>query len=352
MGGFCETSIDIVADPKDVLKDTEIPEWVSEGGQKLFEKAVEIGEGDYPVYGGERLATYDQLGGASPINVTDPVTGEVTSVVPRSKLTEGEQTGLQMLQDEGGVYEQYVDEAGRIAGDIAGQRIDSGGFNYNAFGDADISPYLEKFQSAIDPALQDVEETFARRQRDLGLAAGKTGAFGDRMGLEGAELTRGEAREIGRISSEAGRQGLEFAASQFERDRAAKEREFELNRVAGQTDFDMNQASRKMGMDAQLALAPTVQGLMQQEAQGLIASGEAERTLDQQALDLAYRDYLEQREYPFTAVNFALGALKGLPYETREYSMARGGEIVQAPSIYGQTFGGLGALASAYKLLS
>jgi len=92
--------------------------------------------------------------------------------------------------------------------------------------------------------------------------------------------------------------------------------------------------------------------LIQQEAQGLIGAGEAERMIDQQALELAYKDYVEQREFPFTAVNFALGALKGLPFETREFSMQRGGEFVPTPSVYGQTMGGLGALASAYKLLA
>ena len=61
---------------------------------------------------------------------------------------------------------------------------------------------------------------------------------------------------------------------------------------------------------------------------------------------------MEQRAVPFTSVNFALGALKGLPFETREFTMQRGGEFIQTPSVYGQTIGGLGALASAYKLLS
>ena len=67
---------------------------------------------------------------------------------------------------------------------------------------------------------------------------------------------------------------------------------------------------------------------------------------------MAYRDYVEQREFPFTAVNFAMGALKGLPFETREFSLQRGGQTIQSPSVYGQTMGGLGALASAYKLFA
>ena len=82
----------------------------------------------------------------------------------------------------------------------------------------------------------------------------------------------------------------------------------------------------------------------------MVGAGEAERQMSQRALDTAYRDYLEQREYPFQQLNYALGALQGVPYDTREYSMQRGGQIVQTPSIYGQTLGGLGTLASLYAL--
>ena len=184
------------------------------------------------------------------------------------------------------------------------------------------------------------------------MAAGKTGAFGDRMGIESAELTRGEARERGKLYSEAGKEALGFASEQFERDRSAAERAFELTEGERRAAFDLDQASRQIEMEAQANLAPLAQDLMTQEAKGLIAAGEAERLLDQQALEMAYRDYVEGREYPFTALNFVLGALKGIPYETKEYSVARGGEVVETPSIYGQTLGGLGSLASAYKLLS
>ena len=95
-----------------------------------------------------------------------------------------------------------------------------------------------------------------------------------------------------------------------------------------------------------------VQSLTEQEAAGKLGAGEAERTLDTQALELAYRDFVEQREYPFSSLNVAIGALKGIPYETREFAMQRGGEVIQSPSVYGQTLGGLGSLYSAYRMLS
>ena len=90
--------------------------------------------------------------------------------------------------------------------------------------------------------------------------------------------------------------------------------------------------------------------MQEQAASGLITSGQAERQLDQMALDLAYADYVEQREYPYAMTNFSLGALKGVPYETRSYGLEQGQQYVQTPSIYGQTIGGLGSLASAYAL--
>ena len=69
------------------------------------------------------------------------------------------------------------------------------------------------------------------------------------------------------------------------------------------------------------------------------------------ALDLAYSDYVEQREYPFQMANFALGALQGVPYETRTMDWNKDSNMYKIPSVYGQTIGGLGSLASAYYLV-
>ena len=93
-----------------------------------------------------------------------------------------------------------------------------------------------------------------------------------------------------------------------------------------------------------------LQGLQEQEASGLLAVGDAQRDMGQSSLALAYKDFLEQRENPFAMTNFAIGALKGVPFDTRTTTTTTGQEIVQSPSIYGQTIAGLGSLYSAYKL--
>ena len=93
-----------------------------------------------------------------------------------------------------------------------------------------------------------------------------------------------------------------------------------------------------------------MQGLEEQRASGLLTAGQAERDLDQRGLDLAYQDFLAQQQFPFEMLNFALGALQGIPYETLQRQQASGQQFMQQPSIYGQTIGGLGTLASLYAL--
>jgi len=95
-------------------------------------------------------------------------------------------------------------------------------------------------------------------------------------------------------------------------------------------------------------MAPMVQGLQEQAAAGLISTGEARRRLDQMALDMAYSDYTDQRNYPQQMVNFALGALQGTPYNTQSYSQAMQQQYAAQPSIYGQSIGALGTGLGIY----
>ena len=99
-------------------------------------------------------------------------------------------------------------------------------------------------------------------------------------------------------------------------------------------------------------MAPLIHSLQQQQAAGLISAGEARRALDQRALDLAYADFVQQQQYTQEQLKFALGALKGVPYDTKQFSLSQGQQYVQSPSVYGQTIGGLGSLYGAYKMLT
>ena len=113
-------------------------------------------------------------------------------------------------------------------------------------------------------------------------------------------------------------------AGRFDADRSARfgaedqrRAGFETGEAARLRGFETGEASRLRAAETLQGFAPLAQSLTEQAASGLLTAGQAQRQLDQRALDLAYGDYLEQRQYPQEQLNFALGALQGVPYNTR-----------------------------------
>tara|TARA_B110000444_G_C18524318_1_gene448101 strand:+ start:52 stop:558 length:507 start_codon:yes stop_codon:yes gene_type:complete len=165
--------------------------------------------------------------------------------------------------------------------------------------------------------------------------------------MEGTAAGEG-AQAAGDLRARAGREGLDFAAGRFDTERANR---FSAEN-AMRTGYETDEASRRSQMDAYGSAGTLAADLQAQTAQGLITSGEATRLLDQRALDLAYADYLDQREYPAEQLNFALGALAQTPYSKASRGYQTGTQMSADPSVYGQTLSGLGSLYSAYKLMN
>tara|TARA_B100001059_G_scaffold135711_1_gene136016 strand:+ start:446 stop:1708 length:1263 start_codon:yes stop_codon:yes gene_type:complete len=264
-------------------------------------------------------------------------------------------------------------------------------------------PYMDIYQDAMNPAVREIEEQTIRAQNEARARASTGGGgFGSRLGIVEA-TTAGEGMQAaGDLRARAAREGLGFAAGRYDTDRASRfnaentmrsgfeqdrasrfnaenamRGQFEQDRSArfgadaalrSQYDIDRqarfgaddaarnayetNEASRIQQMNAYQNMAPLVQDLQTQAAAGLITTGEARRQLDQQALDLAYADYLDQKMYPQEMLNFTLGALSGTPYNTINRSYSSGSQMSANPSLYGQAIAGMGGLASAYKIMN
>ena len=384
MGGLCTTSTEELPTSDLTVTGTGIPSYVAEGGKRLFEQASELASGDIPQYTGPRIATYDG-----------------------SKLTPEEQQAFDLLSKNADIYQPYLDRAfeatlglgqgfdsatrdelvgtspelgtytGATREELIGQRPDLSEFTLDR-----AQPFLDIFQTATDPAVRDMERLVSEQQIAARAKAARGGGFGSRLGIMEGTLGAEGAQAIGDLRSQAAREGLGFAATRFDADRAQAERDraarfsaegvmrgqFESDRdaiqaraerdraarfgaeSAARSAYETEEAARVRQADQLQAFAPLVQGLQEQAASGLLSAGEARRLLDQAALDLAYSDFIEQRELPFQRLNFAIGALSGIPYETTSTALRRGSQFVQSPSIYGQTLGGLGSLASAYYL--
>ena len=397
MGGFCTTTVQPLPDYSEVVTDTQLPAWVSEGGKRLFEEASSLARSPFPQYTDPRIASYNG-----------------------SKLTPEEQQAANLLSQGATSYQSYIDDATNMASGL-GQGFDrtsradligspfqglsrdqlmgnyQGATRQELLGDSvepfsmeRAQPYLDIYQGAQDSAINEVQRQTELANMQNRATAARSGAFGgSRLGIqEGLTASEG-ARTQGDLRARAAQQGLQFAAGRYDQDVAQSERDraarfgaenllrgqfdqdrasrfgaedmmrgqYEQDRAArfgaedaARSGFETEEASRLRATEALQGFAPLTQGLRDQAASGLFTAGQARRNLDQQALDMAYADYVEQRNYPQSQINYALGVLQGTPYDTRNISLTQGQQFIQSPSIYGQTLGGLGSLASAYYM--
>ncbi len=209
---------------------------------------------------------------------------------------------------------------------------------------------------------QDVAQSERDRQARFGAEDVMRGQFmEDRQARFGAEdVMRGQFMEdrAGRFSAEDTRRAqaeadrnARFGAEDVMYGRYGDERAARFGAEdARRSAFETNEAARIAQMNAYQGMGSDIMALQNQAAAGLISSGEAQRLLDQRALDMAYADYLDQKQYPQEMVNFALGALSGTPYSTRSRGYELGSSYQANPSVYGQLLSGLGAGYSAYRM--
>jgi len=391
MGSICTNQPIQLPDYQETVSGTTLPGYVAAGGKELYEQARELSKSPFPQFQGDRIATYGTDAEGNPL-----------------RMTETERAGLGLLGSGSDLSQQLIEDASSKAGTLGGG-FQAGTFTPTSteslvgqeyvaptfdrefeFGDFDVDrarEFQDVFQTSIDPAIEELNRQRELRQRQNASDAIRAGAFGgSRLGIREAMTDAEIARAGSDLRRQTGRDALQFASQRFDTDRAfgagrfdVDRRNFEADRAfgAGRADaerqarfagegerragfttgeqarlagFETDEASRLRAAETLSALAPLAQGLQEQTASGMITAGQAERELDQRALDLAYQDYLAQQQYPFEMLNFALGALQGIPYETLTRQTASGSQFMQQPSIYGQTLGGLGSLASLYAL--
>jgi len=327
MGGFCTPSYTELPSATNTVSGTEIPEWVAAAGREAFSVASNIASESYPLY-------QDEAGMA----------------IPRiAEMTDLERTGYKGLEEGAEDYLTYFNDASTVA--------DTLGAGYGAMTEEELlgedfslssaQPYIDIYDSAMDPAIREIEEQTLRAQNAARARASTGGGgFGSRLGLVEATTAGEGIQAAGDLRAQAAREGLNFAANRFDTEREAR---FGADTQARQ-GYETDEASRIQQMEAYQGMAPLIQDLQRQAAAGLIGAGEAERMLDQQALDIAYADFLDQKMYPQEQLNFALGALSGTPYNSINRSYTSGTQMSSNPSLFGQTLAGMGGLYSAYKM--
>jgi hypothetical protein len=286
MGGMCSPNVTDTVSSTSVLSDTQIPEWVSQGGQEIFGQAKFLAEQPFAPYDGARVSDFT----TNEQTALDNTASMATDAMGRYG------SGLDMVQNAGGT-----------------------------FNDAAAQQYMNPYTSNVtDVAARELDRGFDMRRNIENSRAAQSSAFGgSRNALLEAENERSRNLAMGDL------------------------------RYRGQADAYKNaQTAFNQDMTRGLQAGQMLTGQSQQGNQALMQAGGLERSIDQTALETAYKDYLEQREYPYQQTNFAVGALKGIPYAKSSQQST----VTQAPQLTGsplsQGAGALAGLFGAYNLFN
>ena len=384
---LCSQSTMTLPSYDETFSDTDLPAWVSAGGRALFDQAVGLASSPQSASTIDKFASYGADG---------------------NLLTEDEQLAAQILRDGAGSYQPFLDKASGVA-DTLGQGFDGAtrgellGDPYSGMSESDLmgnyqgasrdellgggfslesaQPYLDVYQGAQDASIRELERQTARNQMQTRANAATSGSFGgSRLGISEAMLGSEGAMGAADLRARAAAEGLGFAADRFDTDRTARFNAEDVMRGQFDTDrgarfdreasnragydadrssrfaaedtlrsgYQSDEANRIQQMSAYQNLAPLTQSLQMQAAQGLISSGEARRRLDQAVLDMAREEEAMQENKAFERVNFALGALQGVPYQQKTFGYKLGATTGTGPSIFGQTVGLAGSAATGY----
>jgi hypothetical protein len=235
---------------------------------------------------------------------------------PRQALSDPDQIAArQGIIDTSGIASPFFTEA----------------FNQSKLGSTqlagtDIRPYMSPFQQAVtDIALRETRRQGDIQRNQLDSQATKAGAFGgSRAALQQAEAERNIQQNLADIQATGSQQAYNSALAQlgFDRDVAAR-------------------AAPQMGVLGTGLQTVTTSGLKEAEL-----ASERNRAERQGALDIAYQDFLTQRQYPMAQASGLQSLLTGASVPGSSLTTTFG----QPPSVGGQVAGaalaGLGALGS------
>jgi len=191
-----------------------------------------------------------------------------------------------------------------------------------------LNRYMNPFQQNVT----DIQKREAIRRSQqmgsniMGQAAQAGGLGGYREAIMQAERQRNLAQQLDDIQGRGSQQAFMNAQQQLERDRAERARAAQIA-LSGATALPGLLDARGRNVQQRIAAASKLGG----EARGLRQAG----------LDIAYQDYLSQRDYPKSQLGFLQSMIRGLPLPMSQTVST----YQQRPSAFAGALGsGLGAL--------
>lgn len=329
-----------------------IPTWLSDYTQGTIARANAIAAEPYQTYGGPRIADFSTLQRQAFDQVSSNF-GKYTPTLNQAISTAGSKDGV----DTVGQGVSFAQRAAGMPGALAqaSGALDRAGSTFTGSNVSDyMNPYIDnvlnragtlagrQFREKIMPQLEDTfvsggqygstahQQQAERASRDLaeGLQEQAQGALAQAYEQAGSRFSADTSR-AGEIARTVG--DLSNA------DRSALLQGAQTIGQLGATQTD--QTLRSSQLLAQLA--ETGQGISARDAASLEAVGAQQQGLDQRNLDLAYQDFLAQRDYPRNNLDWLRSVVNNLPVPTSTQTTNQGPASVYSPSPLAQ-------LASVY----
>lgn len=245
----------------------DLPDWYRPYAQDLLSRAQQISKTPYTTYGNQRLAEFSDDTNAA----------------------------FDMVRDQADAGNPDVDAALATTGGIS---------NFAARGvpDADLSAYMNPYvTNVLDVQKQRATQSFQEQQAGRDSAAVAAGAFGgDRRFVQDSLAQRDLNQQMQAIDAEGLSSAYDRATGLFQDD--------ETNRRLG----------AQLGLDAagqQGQLSQLKSDLGFRNAEALSGVGSKVQQREQAGLDLAYKDFTAQRDWPSQQLSLYSQLLSGTPVQ-------------------------------------
>lgn len=314
-----------------VTQKTELPKWLDAAAQKNLTLADQIGSQPYVPYTGDRLAGFSL----------------------------DQNNAYNMVRNNVGAGQQYLNPAFSAATDVTGfnaPQVNADQVNPAQIAGSDLSPYLNPFtQNVIDTTMGTLGRQNQQLQMQNASSAAKAGAFGgSRHGVVEGETNRGYLDTVSSTAAGLNLANFNNALNMAGSDAAMRQQAAMGNQAANLTASGQNANNalasgglRLQGVNSLAGLASQLQTMKGQDAAALEAAGLADQQQRQQAMDLAYQQFLEQQNYPTQQLNLRLAAVGATPYGQTSTTT----QPITSNSLAGIIGGGLGA-AKLFGLFS
>ena len=303
---------------------TNIPQFMTDYTLGLLNKASAVAGEPYQAYGGPRLAQFTPQQQQA-FQQTSAMQGQYTPTL---------QSGIGLTQQSGaanipGAAQPYMQTAGLAAPDVIG---------------AYMNPYTSSVVNRIgELAGRNLRENLMPQINANFIRAGQFGSRGQQEAIGRSLRDVQESALAEQAKALAGGYGAATTAAQADLARQAQLAQMAGSQAQAQAQTQLA-AGQQLGTLGQMGQAMSLKDLA-----ALEATGQTQQQQAQKNLDLAYQDFLSQRQYPQQQLSMLNALIRGLPYSQATDTSRTGAADLYQPSPLAQLAGAF-SLGKAFGL--